>query len=544
MQTRRSAVTTFGARLPIRWRIALLSFGLLAILLAALGAFVSISAERTLLSNRAVALRQEVELGGRVVRARALIVAPPHIPLPPTGLISPDAIPPLTLLVGRLTGPSTRVALLSTTGQPLVASETIFTDGLVPIPDSVTVGPAITRAAAAVTPAPDAYDLVTSPNGQRQLVVLLPIVDLQNNTTVAVLQVSTPTAPIDSAVASMRLVLALGIAGALGIAAALTFPLLNTALSPLVAMERASKRIADGALSLRLEVPPAHDEIGRLARSFNAMVAQLEVAFTRQKQFVADVSHELRTPLTALGGGLEMLMLGADRGDVAAARRLTRGMYMEVERMRRLVEDLLTLTRLDEGRASLRADPVDVGLLLEDVRDQAEHLAHGQDLTCEVAPDLVPIRADADRLRQVLLNLIDNALQFTPPTGQIALAARREEPGEVALEVRDTGEGIPAEVLPHVFERFYRGDPARARLGQHGGGSGLGLSIAESLVTAQGGAIAIASAVPGGTTVTLRFPAAQPTESAPARLALPKAATHGDTAVESEAVSPGGALAE
>jgi two-component system OmpR family sensor kinase len=285
-------------------------------------------------------------------------------------------------------------------------------------------------------------------------------------------------------------------------------------------MERASQRIAQGALSLRLEEPPTHDEIGRLARSFNSMVAQLEQAFNQQKQFVADVSHELRTPLTALGGGLEMLLLGADRGDPEASRRLVRGMYAEVERMNRLTQDLLTLTRLDEGRAELALETVDPQALLETVREQAEHMAQGQKISVEIAPATPLIRADADRLRQVLLNILDNAIKHTPATGWIHLSARPAAGAMVEIEARDTGVGIPAEALPYVFERFYRADPARARASQRSGGTGLGLAIAKGLIEAQGGAISVASEVGVGTTVTIHLPAAPNT--AP-RLAPPVA---------------------
>jgi two-component system OmpR family sensor kinase len=282
---------------------------------------------------------------------------------------------------------------------------------------------------------------------------------------------------------------------------------MNAALRPLVAMERASRRIAAGALSLRLEEPPTHDEIGRLARAFNSMVAQLEAAFARQKQFVGDVSHELRTPLTALGGGLEMLLMGADRGDPTATRRLLRSQYAEVERMRRLVEDLLTLARLDEGHTVLRPETLDVAPLLNDIVDEAERLTTGQTLRRDIAPDLPLVSADRDRLRQVLLVLLDNAVKYTPGPGTITLAARRASNGGLRLDVRDTGMGIPSGDLPHVFERFYRVDPARERT-EARSGSGLGLAIAKSLVEAQGGAIAIESTPGSGTTVMITFPPA------------------------------------
>jgi two-component system OmpR family sensor kinase len=331
---------------------------------------------------------------------------------------------------------------------------------------------------------------------------------VENGSTVAVLQVSSRIGAIERSVTTTRIALAVGIGLALLLAVLLTIALIRAALRPLVEMERASQRIAQGALSLRLEEPPTHDEIGRLARSFNSMVAQLEQAFNQQKQFVADVSHELRTPLTALGGGLEMLLLGADRGDPEASRRLVRGMYAEVERMNRLTQDLLTLTRLDEGRAELALEAVDPQSLLETACEQAEHLAQGQEISFAIAPATPHVRADADRLRQVLLNILDNAIKHTPATGSIRLSAHPAAGAMVEIGARDTGSGIPAEALPHIFERFYRADPARARASQRSGGTGLGLAIAKGLIEAQGGAISITSTVGVGTTVTIRLPAA------------------------------------
>jgi two-component system, OmpR family, sensor kinase len=304
-----------------------------------------------------------------------------------------------------------------------------------------------------------------------------------------------------------HLVLIFGILAALGIAVALTLPLINLALRPLVEMERVSARIAAGALSLRLAEPAARDEIGRLSRAFNSMVARLEAAFARQKRFVADVSHELRTPLTGLGGSLEILLFGAANDDEEATHHLMSGMYAEVERMQRLVADLLVLTRLDEGRLKLRLTTVEVSPLLADVCTQMQSQVHGQSLTYQVPPGLPALLGDADQLRRVFLNIVENALKFTPAGGCVELRAANEEQGWVTLEIQDTGAGIPPEALPHVFERFYRADPSRTRQSWHMGGSGLGLSLARELVEAHGGTIAISSRVGQSTTVTLRLPA-------------------------------------
>jgi len=223
------------------------------------------------------------------------------------------------------------------------------------------------------------------------------------------------------------------------------------ALRPLVEMERVSSRIAAGALSLRLAEPPAQDE--------------------------------------------------------ETVRRLMSGMYAEVERMQRLVADLLALTRLDEGRIKLHVEAVDVSQLVNEVREQIQGLVHGQELCYQVLPDLPALRGDIDQLRRVLLNVVENAVKFTPPAGRVELAAHGECTEFVTFEVRDTGVGIPLEALPHVFERFYRADPSRIRLALQAGGSGLGLSIAKELVEAHGGTIAMSSIVAEGTAVTIRLPA-------------------------------------
>jgi two-component system OmpR family sensor kinase len=520
------------ARIPLQWRLALASFGLFTLLLAAVGALITVAEEQILLGNQARALHEEAAMTVNGPRTYGLTLAPPASPPPPVGVISDAAALRGALLIRRLSSPTVRAALLAPDGTVIASSDTLPIDqpGFPPllVPTAVTPDPGVIDDALTKPPDQYTYTLTTNAPPHRQLIILLPLVENQH--TVALLQLSTSTAPIDRSVAATRTLLVVGIGVALALAAALTFPLIRAALRPLVAMERASNRIANGALSLRLDVPPTHDEIGRLARSFNSMVAQLEAAFARQKRFVADVSHELRTPLTALGGGLEMLLLGADRGDPEAQRRLIRGMYSEVERMNRLVEDLLTLARLDEGRMALRLEPLDARALLAEVSEQAARLGGSQHITLDAPPGLPRILGDGDRLRQVLLNVVDNALKHTPASGEVALAAWAEgvegagNAGAarwVAIAVRDTGVGIAPDALPHVFERFYRTDPARtrasARSGARSGGAGLGLAIAKQLVEAQGGTIAVASAPGQGTTVTLRLPVAHPGTSASQR---------------------------
>jgi two-component system OmpR family sensor kinase len=212
-----------------------------------------------------------------------------------------------------------------------------------------------------------------------------------------------------------------------------------------------------------------------------------------------------------LSGSLEMLLIGADQGNIEASRRLLHGMYSEVQRMYRMIEDLLSLTRLDAGKIALRKDIIAVDTIISTIREQAQYLTRGQTFHCSVAPDVPAIRGDRDRLQQILSNIIDNAIKFTPTDGSVELRARADE-GSVVITVSDTGQGIPPEALPHVFDRFYRADPSRQRPAQQVGGSGLGLSIAKELVEAQGGTITISSTLGVGTLVSIRFPAVEDPE--------------------------------
>lgn len=508
----------FWARLPLGWRVVLVAFALIVVLMGGLGMLITLTEEHALLSNQATALYTEANaalspdhptsFGGQ------LQLVPPGQPCPPVGTLDSSALPQLSQLARRLAGASTRVTIYAPNGTLLAT-----TSDLPQVPPSVNLRPRTLSASITNVHSADSYIVRTDARGTRELVILLPLE--ANGATVGVLALNTPSAPIDASVAATRLILLLGIFGALALAAVLLPLLVGGALRPLRDMEEVTSRIAEGDLSLRLAVPPTDDEVGQLALSFNAMVARLEAAFTRQKRFVSDVSHELRTPLTALGGGLEMLMMGADQGNPEASGRLMRGMYAETERMRRLVQDLLMLTRLDEGQVELRSQPVVVADVIGEVADQALQIANGQEVTTEVAAGTPPALTDPDRLRQVLLNISENAIKFTPPSGHITLRAYPSATGKVVIEVADTGVGIPAEALPHVFERFYRADPSRSRAANQVGGSGLGLAIAKELVQASGGQISVASQPGHGTTFALEFAAAVQRIEAPQR-ALPE----------------------
>jgi signal transduction histidine kinase len=300
----------------------------------------------------------------------------------------------------------------------------------------------------------------------------------------------------------------------LGLAVALPLLALRMAMrafrgiaTPLAGIMSAADAVAEGDLSARVpEQFPG--EFGRLASSFNHMVEELERADQRRRNLTADVAHELRTPLHIIQGNLEGILDGVYEADEAHVNAT----LDETRLLSRLVEDLRTLSLAEGGQLPLHLEAVDVGELLGDVRTsfsgQAE--AAGIELRVELADDLPDLTADVGRLDQVLGNLMSNAIRHTPPGGTIWLRAEPIE-GGVRITVRDTGEGIPSEDLPYVFDRFWRGDRARTR--GSGVSSGLGLAISRQLVRAHGGRIRVESALAqagksgGGSTFTLELPA-------------------------------------
>jgi two-component system sensor histidine kinase BaeS len=275
----------------------------------------------------------------------------------------------------------------------------------------------------------------------------------------------------------------------------------RTVTKPVQAVSAATHRIAAGRYDERLPVQGA-DELAQLAAGFNQMAQKLDEVESMRRRLIADVSHELRTPLTAIQGSMEGLMDG-----VLPANDETYGqIHTEAQRLNRLVDDLQELSRVEARAFELHLEPVDVSGLARTVLKRLGPLAasRGVSLATQVHPHLPSVRGDQDRLVQVLTNLVSNALQYTPQGGSVTVAAKRND-GEVQLSVRDTGGGIPAEHLAHIFDRFYRVDKSRSR--QAGGGSGIGLTIARALVEAQGGRIWVESEGAGkGSVFTFTIP--------------------------------------
>ncbi len=283
-------------------------------------------------------------------------------------------------------------------------------------------------------------------------------------------------------------------------------------LKPLVAVEDTAEAIAAGDLSRRVPDGPPGTEVGRLSTSLNAMLGQIESSFSareagerRLRRFVADAGHELRTPLTSIRGYAELYRQGAIAEPAAQARAMSR-IESEAERMGHLVDDLLLLARLDQQRPLERV-PVDLSTIARDAVADARVRDPGRSIAIDVPSADVVVTGDPDRLRQVLDNLLGNALVHTPPATSVSLSLGQPAGGQVELAVRDEGPGLTPEQAARVFERFYRADSARSR---SNGGSGLGLSIVEAVVTAHAGTVRCASEPGAGTTFTLTLPTPVP----------------------------------
>ncbi|MGQ9490233.1 MAG: sensor histidine kinase [Anaerolineae bacterium] len=319
---------------------------------------------------------------------------------------------------------------------------------------------------------------------------------------IGIVQVASSLAGMDDALSVVRRALLLGSLVSLVLAAVGGSVLARAALHPIKAITETAHRITDARdLSRRIPVSLHTDELGQLTDTINDMLGRLEEAFEAQQRLVADVSHELRTPLTTIQGNLDLLRRGAIEDPVLRGEAL-RAIGDETARMRRLVSDLLLLAQADAG-LQLHRQPVEMDTLLLEVYRQAQVMADGHTVRLG-AEDQAVVIGDADRLKQLLLNLVVNALTYTPAGGAVTLTLRRSH-GWVQVIVADTGHGIAPEDLPHIFERFYRADRSRARPG----GSGLGLSIAQWIAQAHGGRIEAESMVGVGSTFTVWLPEAR-----------------------------------
>jgi heavy metal sensor kinase len=310
-----------------------------------------------------------------------------------------------------------------------------------------------------------------------------------------------PLAAVDDELARIRGVLVSAGAVALALSGVLAYWLAGKALAPVEQLRLAAEAITADRLDRRLVAPNPEDELGRLARTINAMMARLERSFEEVRRFTADASHELRTPLTALRAEVEVA-LGKPPAQLDSQQVLG-DVLEELVRMSRLTDQLLALSRRDAGVEQLSAVPLDLPALVSGVVEALRPLAEIKGVQLWLEQDeLVRISGDESLLRQVFINLLDNAIKYTPAGGTVRVRVGRRDSAAV-VTVADTGIGIPAEHLPHVFDRFYRVDRARTRAE---GGTGLGLSIARSIVLAHRGSIDMSGTAGHGTICTVTLP--------------------------------------
>jgi heavy metal sensor kinase len=305
--------------------------------------------------------------------------------------------------------------------------------------------------------------------------------------------VGAPNHEIERVLHGLLLAIAIGLPVVVAMAIAGGYLLMRRALRPVDEITQSAERITSRNLGERLPVAQTGDEIERLSVGLNRMIARLDESFQHINRFSADASHELRTPLTILRGELEA---AAQQRQITPELRETLGSALEeTERLSGIVESLMAISRLDAGEARVELAHFDLAELTSGATEHMRLLAEDKDiaLRCE-AEQQVRVEGDRARLKQVIVNLVDNAIKYTPAGGLVGV-----------IEVDDNGVGIPSEALPHIFERFYRADKARSR---QMGGAGLGLSIIKAIVTAHGGQVRVESVEGKGSRFLIELPVA------------------------------------
>jgi heavy metal sensor kinase len=363
------------------------------------------------------------------------------------------------------------------------------------------------------------HRLYTTGNNHTPLLVYsVPVI--ANKTIMGAVQVIKPVAGVQNTLIQVSRYLVLGTALSLVLAAIVGAFLARRALAPIDTITNTASSISRAKdLSQRLDIRHDAGEVGRLATTFNQMLDRIQQLFTTQERLIADVSHELRTPLTTVQGNIELLRrmataLPADstRGDfLSVTLQETLGeVENETTRMSEMISDLLLLAQADSGSLQLQMEPVEMDTLLLEVYRQSRRMAElrkgSQSVDIRLgSEDQALVCGDRERLRQLLLNLTDNAIKYTPAGGVITLSLENSE-GWVKVTVSDTGIGIAPEDQKHIFDRFYRVDKARSR---ELGGSGLGLSIVRWIAQAHGGYITVQSELQRGSAFTLWLPEIQ-----------------------------------
>lgn len=317
------------------------------------------------------------------------------------------------------------------------------------------------------------------------------------------IEAGAPLKQSESVLHGLLLTFAVGLPLVVAVAIAGGYVLMRRALAPVGEITRTAEQLTSRNLSERLPEARTGDELEALSTALNRMIARIEHSFRHVNRFSADASHELRTPLTVLRGELEAI---AQRPNLPLDVRETIGSALEeTERLSKIVESLLAISRLDAGEALMTRERFDLAELVNGTADQMRLLAEDKQiaLKCD-APGRVEVEGDPHRLKQIVVNLVDNAIKYTGEGGKVEISVGAVN-GNAVLEVSDSGAGIPTEAIPHVFERFYRVDKARSR---QMGGAGLGLSIVKSICAAHQGRVSVESSEGKGSRFTVELPLA------------------------------------
>jgi heavy metal sensor kinase len=355
------------------------------------------------------------------------------------------------------------------------------------------------RIRAAQLDGPPSWTVDTMPTGRRVYVYSTTYADSRG--TLYSVQAGASDCQINLALSNLLASLAIVLPLIVGISIAGGYLLMRRSLQPLHDIATISEQITSRNLNERLPERQTGDEIEQLTKALNRMMSRLEESFHHVHRFSADVSHEIRTPLAILRAELEDLIRSAHL--TSESRTSAASALEEAERLSRVAEQLLEMTRLEAGEMLADSSRVDFSDLTQNAVDQMRLLTEEKQIQLRFeSREPVHVLADPVRLRQVVVNLVDNAIKCTPAGGTISVASLRMD-GKAVLDVSDTGIGIPQESLPHLFERFYRVDGARSR---HLGGTGLGLAIVKSICTAFGGTVTVQSTVGAGTTFRVELP--------------------------------------
>jgi two-component system OmpR family sensor kinase len=472
--------------MPIRLRIALFGGLVVALTVVVFGTLVYFLVQRNLVSNQDTALERRITNGpffGRTGSSRTV--------LGPDGSVQRVDLP-----TDLRSNSDSYVELLSPGGAPLISSGEI--DGHPPTVSGEVLGGV-----------PSDATLLTTVDAASNVPVRVAIRKLSppDPSGAAYIVVGQPLGPVANQLAGLRLVLIGAAILSMVIALLASWVVAGRALRPVDRIAETAEEIGRTRdLSRRLPDSTTNDEVSRLSSRFNEMLDQLQDAYGRleeslaaQKRFVADASHELRTPLTTIISNVGLLLRqhnvrAEDQHDALE------DIAAESDRMSRLVQELLTLARADSGQ-HLEMAPVDISAIAADVSRQARKVSNGRTIAYS-DPAAIGVNGNEDALRQLLWILVDNGIKHTAPAGRVDVTASRDN-GVAQLVVQDDGEGIPADHLDRIFERFYRPDEARS-----GEGAGLGLAIARWIAEEHGGTVSAANNDAGGATFTVEIPSA------------------------------------